>query len=442
MSSVSLSRLPRASLLASQASPPTTETADRWLIGLRWVAIVGMFATTLIARRLVPALDVGPILAAIAGIAALNVGWRVLTARRAGRRPLVRAQVVIDVAALSIVLWLSGGTGNPFALFLAFHIVLAGLLCGRRFSLGVTVLAVLAAVALSFAPPLPLAGAPMGEAAVRRLAGIVALVNISIFMGFFVFVYVQRLEQLRAESARNEKLAVLGRLVGVMSHELNTPLATILLASKDLVEVGGELGSGEATRLAQTIVDEAERAGEIIGMVRGHVRPDQHPQRLDLAALVRTVALAERARLGYDGALELDLPGPLPIETLGAGVRQILVNVLTNAVQATARLPAPRIAVTLRPRRGRVDVVVEDNGPGITPSLLERLGEPFHTTKADAGGMGLGLYVSTLLAERMGGALTVDTVPGGGTRVTLGLPRAGVPGGAGRGRFAIPGEGP
>jgi len=203
-----------------------------------------------------------------------------------------------------------------------------------------------------------------------------------------------------------------------MSHELNTPLATILLASKDIVHMAAE---PEVTRLGQTIVDEVERASAVIGLVRGHVKPDQHLEPLDLAALVRDFVERELGRLDYRGSTALELPGPVPAVVLKAGVCQVLSNVLTNAVQAVASRPEPRIRVALRARRGRMEIAVEDNGPGISPSLLQRIGEPFQTTKADDGGMGLGLYVSSALAERMGGALTVENVGTGGTRVTLGI---------------------
>lgn len=414
MSSVSLTRA-----LLAPAAPPTTETADRWLIGLRWFAIFGMLVTTLIGKELVPGLDIVPVLVMLGLLAALNVGWRVAVARREGRPSLVTVQVLVDVFALTTLLWFAGGTSNPFAAFLSFHIVLAGLLCGGRMCVLVAALTLAAIVVLSFADPLPLAAAPRGEADVRRIGTVVSLAALSAFIGFFVIVYVGRVEQLRNESARNEKLAVLGRIVGAMSHELNTPLNTILLASKDLVEVGAEVGEAEVTRLAQTIVSEAERASEVIGLVRGHVRPDQHPQPLDLAALVRDFAQKELARLGFSGETLLELGSPAPAVVLRAGVTQILSNVLTNAVQAVAEVPRPRIAVRLRGRRGRAEIAVDDNGPGISPALLPRIGEPFATTKAESGGMGLGLYVSSLLAERMGGALAVENLAPGGTRVTL-----------------------
>lgn len=417
MSAASLTR----AFLAPAAAPPTTEMADRWLIHLRWVAIVGMLATSVIARRLVPSLALEPILSALGALAALNLGWHVAAARRVGQPPMVAAQLVIDVLALTAVLWLSGGAGNPFAAFLAIHIVLAGLLCGGRMSVIIAAMSLVAVGVLSFAPHLDLAGAALPATEIRRIGNIVSLAALSAFIGFFVFVTVQRVEQLRAESARNEKLAVLGQLVGAMSHELNTPLNTILLASKDLVLVGRELGSLEVARLAQTVVDEAERAGEVVGLVRGHVRPDQHPHPLDLAHLVRDFTARELARLGFGGERVLDLPAALNAVALRAGVCQVLSNVLTNAVQAVGAIAEPRIAVRLRARRGRAEIVVEDNGPGISDSLLPRIGEPFHTTKAEAGGMGLGLYVSSVLAERMGGQLTVENTAGGGARVTLSL---------------------
>jgi two-component system sensor histidine kinase RegB len=284
-------------------------------------------------------------------------------------------------------------------------------------------LTLLATMILSFAEPLPLASAPLGAEPIRHVGTIVSLATLSAFIGFFVFVYVQRMEALRAESSRNEKLAMLGRLVGAMSHELNTPLATILLASKDLVEVGREVASDEVTRLAQTIADEAQRASEVIGLVRGHVRPDPHLEPVDLGDLVADFGARELDRLGYRGGRTFERPGPLPVVVLRAGVCQVLSNVLTNAVQAVAKQAAPNIAVRLRPRRGgRTEIVVEDSGPGISDGLLARIGEPFQTTKADAGGMGLGLYVSSVLAERMGGSLTIENIgDGGGTRVVLSI---------------------
>lgn len=398
---------------------PTQETADRWLIALRWVAVLGMLATSLLAKRLVPELRLDRLLAVLTGIGTLNFGWHILAARRIGKPPMVSLQVAIDVVALTIMLWYSGGTANPFAAFLSFHIVLAGLLCGGRVSVVIAALTLAAVAVLGFATPLPLASAPLGAAEVQRIGHIVSLVTLSAFIGFFVYMYVRRVDELRAEGARNEKAAVLGRLVGAMSHELNTPLATILLASKDLVLLGKEAESAEIARLAETIVDEVERASQVIGLVRGHVKPDQHVEPVELAGFVRELVARELGRLGFTGARSVELDAPAQALVLRAGLSQALSNVLTNAVQAVAATDEPHIEVSLRRRRGWYELVVRDNGPGISPSLLMRVGEPFQTTKAESGGMGLGLYVSSMLAERMGGSLAVENGRRTGTQVTL-----------------------
>src|SRR5512144_2081742 len=155
MATVSLTARARsATLLGSwqawHATPPTSETADRWLIGLRWIAIVGMLATTLIAKRLAPDLELQPILVVLGAIVGVNLAWRLIVARRIDKRPLVTRQVVVDVVALTVMLWFAGGTSNPFAAFLTFHIVLAGLLCGARVSVAVAALTLAATLVLSF----------------------------------------------------------------------------------------------------------------------------------------------------------------------------------------------------------------------------------------------------------------------------------------------------
>ena len=96
---------------------------------------------------------------------------------------------------------------------------------------------------------------------------------------------------------------------------------------------------------------------------------------------------------------------------------QVLVNVLRNAAEASVLGGRRKITIEVERVGSRAEVRIEDRGPGFSPEILGRLGEPFQTTKT--GGMGLGLYLSGELARRMGGALRVQTAPGGGARVTL-----------------------
>ncbi len=174
------------------------------------------------------------------------------------------------------------------------------------------------------------------------LGALGALVSLIWFLGFFSSVYTQRLADLRRESARNEKLAMLGRLVGGMSHELSTPLATILLGSNELVDMTRE-GDPEAAKMARTIADEARRASDIIGLLRGHIRPDQRAATVNLDELVPAYAEKELDRLGFAGERVFVTPEPVPTTVLEVGLCQVLTNLLSNAAQATSpRAGAPR----------------------------------------------------------------------------------------------------
>jgi len=411
-------------------SAPLTSPAqakDRWLVQLRWLAVAGMTATVITAWLLVPRLRLLPLLGVLAGIVATNVGWARLVrrAREAGSGEYLSPQITFDVVLLTALLWFSGGLHNPFAIFLTFQIALAGALCDGRTTARVGAVTVISTVALAFAPRLPLEAAPLGAAPLEMLGRLAAIASLGLFLGTFVVVYARKLTEVRETSERNERLALLGRLVGGMSHELATPLGTILLGSRDLAEMTRE-SSPEAAELAGAIAAEAERATDIIGLVRGHIRPDQRAENVDLSALVAEIAKRELDRLGFAGARVISAPEPVPAAVLRVALGQVLRNLLANAVHATDEARPPeerRIEVEVAARGDLAEVSVTDNGPGFSPEIAGRLGEPFQTTKEEAGGLGLGLYVSTVLARQMRASLRAEDAEGGGARVTLTLER-------------------
>ncbi|WP_437951898.1 ATP-binding protein [Sorangium sp. So ce296] len=429
----------RLAVLLSGPKPPSWDTADRWLIQLRWVAIAGMIATTVASRKLVPDLRLGPLVLGIGAITVANLAWtyRVRRARpldggepsaREPAQELARAQLVGDVVANAWMLWFSGGLENPFAVFLAFHIALSGLLCPRRTTVLVGLLTLLAIGVLTDAEPLPLESASLDGDRIRQLGDLVSLTSLTLFLGFFVVVYAHRLEELRQQSQRNERLAMLGRMVGGMSHELSTPLATILLASKDLVDVARETGSEDAARMAETVAGEARRASDIISLMRGQIRLDQRLEPLELTRFVRDLAKAELARLGYGGEIAFDTPRPVQANVLKPALRQVLVNLLANAAEATDDRSEQRIEVSVIERGDVCEIAVSDSGPGLSPEIAGRLGEPFQTTKMSQGGMGLGLYISSMMASRMNAVLRMESVETGGAKATLRLRLDGTPG--------------
>ena len=415
----------RLGALLSGPLERSSESADGWLIQLRWLALAGMTATAVVARLLVPAIALGPLLLALTGILVANLGWTVAVrwAPHNGAPRWVAPQITLDGLLLGAVLWWSGGLHNPFAVFLAFQIVLAGFLCASRTAVRIALLAVATTVVLCWAPALPLDSAPLGRDRIEVLGGLGALASLIWFLGFVSVVYTTRLEALRREGARNEKLAMLGRLVGGMSHELATPLATILLGSNELVPMIRS-GDAEAVTMAQTIAAEAQRASDIVGLLRGHIRPDQRATRVNLCELVPAYAAKELDRLGFKGERVFVAPEPVLAAVLEVGLCQVLTNLLSNAAQATSPdgHVARRIEIAVTVRAAWIEVSVTDDGPGFSAEIVERLGEPFHTTKEDQGGMGLGLYVSSVIAKRMNAVLRIENAEEGGARVTLLLP--------------------
>lgn len=407
----------------TSVDPIPEGTAERWLIHLRWAAIFGMTATTATAKLLVPALQTFPIFTLLAALAIVNGIFALVVGRvlRHERR-LVATQIAFDVIALGAVLWVSGGTGNPFAAFLVFQIALSGVLCEGRSTLGIAALTMVTAALVSFAEPLPLASAPLGKERIHHLSAFVSVASLSGFLGLFVFVHARRLDELRRRAVRNEKLAMLGRVVGGMSHELSTPLSTILLAGRELAVITKE-GPPDALELAQTIAKEAQRASDVIGLVRGYIRPDQRREELDLGQFVADVARRELRRLDYRGVLAVDAPQTITVNVLSAGLLQVLLNVLTNAVEAMQHIERPQLRLSVREEPDYSEIVVEDNGPGFRGDMITQFGEPFQTTKDQQGGMGLGLYVSSVLLDRMNGVLCIGNAEHGGARVVIRLAR-------------------
>ena len=225
--------------------------------------------------------------------------------------------------------------------------------------------------------------------------------------------------------AQSSKLAVLGEMSAAVSHELNQPLAamkTYLAGARLLLQ---RRRPEEALSAFQRIDDLIERMGAITRQLKGFARKGGDAfAPVDLRACVSgALAMMEPQLRSRRVTLTRSLPRA-PVEVRGDRLRleQVIVNLLRNALDATADTSAPQIDIILSAGETAV-LTVRDNGHGIHD--LDSLFEPFVTTKATGDGVGLGLAISSGIVADHGGRLTGRNGRGGGAVFEMQLPRAG-----------------
>lgn len=232
------------------------------------------------------------------------------------------------------------------------------------------------------------------------------------------------LELAQSELVKKEQLAVIGELAAVIAHEVRNPLAIIANAVAGLRR---PLTEPDRTMLLSIIDEENGRLNRLVGELLIYARPlTPQRQRLALTELVR-VAL-ERRELPPSIAVTTSLPDGLPEPQLDASlVRQVVDNVLGNAVQSMALGGALHVAVDERDVGGRAGlaVVVRDTGEGMNTEIRVKAKTPFFTTRPS--GTGLGLAIVDRIMEAHGGKMVLDSASGVGTTVTLFFPMTGEP---------------
>lgn len=232
-----------------------------------------------------------------------------------------------------------------------------------------------------------------------------------------------RLRQLEQRQRQMEKLVALGQLAAGVAHEINNPLAGIrnafALIKSDLAP------EHEHFELLELIDREIERISGITHqMYQLYRRNPQQPSEFEMAQIVGEVAyLLKNAAQKRQVSLCWDPPAKPSGVLLPEGeVKQILYNVIRNAIQASPPGGTVRLASDMEEQK--ISVHVQDQGPGIPADVLPRIFDPFFSTKQGdpQAGMGLGLSVSRSLIEAMGGRIEVVTEPGQGSLFTAAFP--------------------
>nr|WP_255216488.1 ATP-binding protein [Pseudenhygromyxa sp. WMMC2535] len=240
---------------------------------------------------------------------------------------------------------------------------------------------------------------------------------------------------LLAELSHRDRLASVGRLAAGVAHEVLNPLTGILMVARNLareleqLEDGAELDPElELPERLGTVVSEAQRIEVIVRGLLTFSRGRKYDSaaelerdRVELEPLVdEAVRIARLARRERSVEVGVECPTGLEIEVDGQQLIQVLVNLLTNAIDASPE--GERVELRCTPTQDGAQLEVLDRGGGIEAELAERVFEPFFTTKTAGEGTGLGLAVSHRIIAAHGGTLSWSPRDGGGARFVVHLP--------------------
>lgn len=264
------------------------------------------------------------------------------------------------------------------------------------------------------------ADAILRQAYIHLVIAAIAIITL-LGLAFYFLRTLRRFLELKAREESERHLATLGRMAATLAHEIRNPLG----AMKGLTQVVQEElpKDHNAQALMQTVVSEAERLEQLVVDLLTFARPrDSQISRFDVSAVLADVNAMLQSKLAAgEVAVNIMTNGDsLIIQSDENGLRQVLLNVLLNAIEASPRGGVVTVAARRNEASRQVVVEVDDSGAGLGDRDPEDFFQPFVTTKLK--GTGLGLAISRYIVERSGGTITLANRPEGGARCTIRLP--------------------
>jgi two-component system sensor histidine kinase RegB len=403
------------------------------LMRLRWLSVVGQTAAVLFVQFVLDyRVPIWACLAVVCLSACLNIAMRVrfrLTQRLEADR--AAWLLAFDIAQLAVLLFLTGGLQNPFAFLFLGPVLISATALPPRMTLSLGTFAVFCATVLFFVHyPLPWdADDPLELPAIYMLG---VWLSIMISMGFIGVYAWQITEEARLLAnalaatelvlAREQHLSQLDGLAAAAAHELGTPLATITVIAKELERsISDHSRHREDVRLLR---EQAQRCREILAKIAELPASDAPFNGMKLSALIEEVVAPHR---NFGITITVTLPSDPALEpavTRNPGMVYGLGNLVENAVD----FAHGRTEMTATWDEDEVVITIRDDGPGFAPDVMDRLGEPYVTTRShrfkedsEETGLGLGFFIAKTLLERSGATLTFSNpkAPDVGAEVSM-----------------------
>jgi two-component system sensor histidine kinase RegB len=407
----------------------------RTLVYIRWIAVLGQLLTLLVVRYgLAFELPFGICISVIAISAALNIAITL-------RRPLgdhltdrMAAQyLAYDILQLTVLLFLTGGLQNPFSVLILSPVVVSATVLPRGSTIGLGLLSGGAITLLAlWHLPFPWHQGQSFELPDVYIMGIwealeLGVVFIAAYAGS-VSEEARRMSDALAATqmalAREQRISALGALAAAAAHELGSPLATIAVTAREMERTAPHDGPfAEDIRL---LIEQTNRCRDILAELARDPEADGGSPfaRLPITVLVEAAAqphMTSHAEILFDHG-PADSVGPPPVIARSPEILHGLGTIIQNAAQ----FAADQVVVATRWDRDKITVTVEDDGPGFPSHLLDRLGEPYLSSRGEGGHMGLGVFIASTLLKRTGATLSFFNAEDGGARVEVRWQRAAI----------------
>jgi two-component system sensor histidine kinase RegB len=386
------------------------------LVRVRWLAVIGQTLTLLIVHYLLDfTLPLAECLTVVALSACLNVALRLRFVRTQRIAPDRAAWLfAFDIAQLAVLLFLTGGLENPFAFLFLGPVLISATAVPPRMTLMLGGLAALCSTALVFLH-LPLPWASDDPLTLPPIYMLGIWFSLLLALGFISAYAWQIAEEARLLAdalastelvlAREQHLSQLDGLAAAAAHELGTPLSTIAVVVREL-QNALEPGSPH-TEDIKLLREQAQRCREILAKLT-ELASSGPFDRLKLSALIEEVVGPHRH---FGVAIEVVLGAERASEPVGAHNPAIVYG-LGNLVENAVDFANSRVEVAARWNAEDVVLTITDDGPGFAPEIMDRIGEPYVTSRGrresgegEMSGLGLGFFIAKTLLERSGAVL-------------------------------------